>query len=105
MNEPQPVQLAQRPHLSPKENFLRLETYANELRNLSRNITVHTALTYALAEYATNNPSSERLAGAQDFIDTFLNLAEPKSQPRSPFPDKRLTPISTDLPQPPQGKK
>jgi hypothetical protein len=96
MSEPATTQPPTRPHLSPKENFLRLETYANELRILSRNVTVHTALTYALAEYATNYPSSERLAGAQDFINIFLNLAEPKSEPRGAFPDKRLTPPSAE---------
>lgn len=106
VNEPQITQAPKRPQLSPKENFLCLETYANELRKLARNETVHTALTYALAEYANTKPSAEKISGALELIDTFLNLAEPKSPPRDPFPDKRLKVISNDPPNlPPQLKK
>jgi hypothetical protein len=63
-----------------------------------------TALKYALAEYATSNPSSEQLKGAQDFVKVLLSLAEPKSEPRGAFPDKRLTSIPLE-PQLPQVKK
>lgn len=105
MSEPQITQPTARPQLSPKENFLKLETYANELRSLSRNVTLHTALTYALAEYAFSKPGTEQVKGALDFIDVFLNLAEPKSAPRSPFPDKRLSSIPTEPQLPQQGKK
>jgi hypothetical protein len=96
MSEPATTQPAQSPRIDPKENFLRLEEYVNQWRQISRNIVTHTAITYALAEYANSKPSSEQMKGAFDFIDTLLNLAEPKSPPRAPFPDKRLTPVPFD---------
>jgi hypothetical protein len=107
MSEPATTQPAPNPVLSPKENFLQLEEIAKGWRNVVRSSLTTTALTYALAEFATDNPSSEQLAGTQNFIKVLLNLAEPKSPPRSPFPDKRLSPISnedTDRKKP-EGKK
>lgn len=64
-----------------------------------------TALTYGLAEYATNNPSAERLSGAQEFIKVLLNLAEPKSPPRGAFPEKRLVPPAEVMPPRGEDKK
>lgn len=96
MSEPATTQPAPNPVLSPKENFLQLEESAKGWRNVVRNNLTTTALTYALAEFATDNPSSEQLAGAQNFIKVLLNLAEPKSAPRGPFPDKRLSPIAPE---------
>jgi len=105
MSEPATTQPAQSPRIDPKENFLRLEEYANQWRQVSRNVVTHTAITYALAEYASKHPTSEQSKGAMDFIDTLLNLAEPKSAPRSPFPDKRLTAIPSEPQLPPTPKK
>lgn len=104
MSEPQTTQPAPNPRIEPKSNFLRLEDYANQWRQVSRNVVTHTAITYALAEFANTKPSSEQMKGAFDFIDTLLNLAEPKSPPREPFPDKRLTSIPLEPQLPPQKK-
>ena len=91
MSEPATTQPAT-PRLSPKEGFQNLTAYANDWRGISRSDITHTALTYALAEYASQKPSSEQMKGALDFIDIILHLAEPKGEARGAFPDKRLTP-------------
>lgn len=101
MSEPQITQPAPPPVLSPRDLFLTLPETAPAWRNFVRNIHTVTALTYALAEYATSNPSSEQLSGAQNFIKVLLNLGEPKAPPRGSFPEKRLTPPPE--PQPPKA--
>lgn len=90
MSEPATTQPPAPPRFSPKDLFLGLTDIPGGWRNVSRSNVMATALTYAMAEYSTTNPSSEQLKGAQAFIDTLINLAEPKGQPRPPFPDKRL---------------
>lgn len=90
MSDPATTQPAAPPRLSPKDLFLGLTEIPGGWRNVSRSNVMATALTYALAEFATTCPSSEQMKGAQNFVDIFLNLAEPKGQPRPPFPDKRL---------------
>lgn len=104
MSEPQTTQPAPPPHLSPKDQFLADEQRASAWRNLMRQSTVHTGLTLALAEfcYSTPEPSADQIRAVKIFIETALNLAEPKTQPRAAFPDKRLSnPTLT----PPEQKK
>lgn len=102
MSEPQTTQPAPPPHLSPKDQFLADEQRASAWRNLMRQSTVHTGLTLALAEfcYSTPEPSADQIRAVKIFIEIALNLAEPKSPPRSGFPDKRLssTPPATEPP-------
>lgn len=98
MSEPQPTQPAPRPQLSPKEGFLGLDKVPDTWRGTVRSNIFTTTLIYALAEYATLNPSSEQMKGAQDFLKVLLTLAEPKSEPRGAFPDKRLSPVSPEVP-------
>lgn len=89
------------PHLSPKERFLAREDDASKWRQFSRSDLLMNVLTYSLAEFCiVGNPSAEQIKAVRDFIETTLNLAEPKSPTRSGFPDKRLssTPPATEPP-------
>lgn len=96
MSEPQTT-LPPAPVFSPKDNFLKLESTSQAWRNVVRNDHTATALTYALSEYATSNPTAEQISGVQSFIKVLLGLAEPKSPARGAFPDKRLVPPSETL--------
>jgi hypothetical protein len=93
MSEPQPTQPATPPRLSPKEQFLHLEDAAAKWRGLARGDLHCTVLTYAFAEFALSSPepSSEQIRAVRNFIETLLNIAEPKSPPRGAFPERRLT--------------
>lgn len=90
MSEPATSQMPAVPRLSPKDKFLALEIYANQWRQMVRSDVLQTALTYALAEYATCHPGSEQLKGAHEFIDLLTSMAEPRPQSRGMFPDKKL---------------
>lgn len=97
MSEPQTTQSALPPHLSPKEQFLSIEDVSNKWRSMARAELFLTVLTYSFSEYAlTQEPTAEQIRGVRNFIETLLNLAEPKSPPRAPFPDRRLTPIAPE---------
>lgn len=105
MSEPQTTQTPPRPHLSPKDGFLGLEEISSTWRKTVRSNVMATALTYALAEFSTSNPSSEQSKGAQDFIKVLISLAEPKSQPPGAFPDRRLVPFDENQPPKAEEKK
>lgn len=93
------------PHLSPKDQFLQRTLQAEEWRKVSRSELLLNVLTFGLAEYAINNsPTADQIKAVRDFIETTLNLAEPRKGQRSPFPDKRLTPAS-ETPQTPKEEK
>lgn len=93
MSEPQTTLPPLPPHLSPKERFLNLEESSKAWRTMARSDLMATALTHGFAEFAlsTPEPNSDQIRAVRNFIDTLLNLAEPKSPPRAPFPDKRLS--------------
>ena len=104
MSEPATTQIPPVPCLSPKDVFLALQQAPESWRSAVRNDITQKAITFAFAEYAASNPPADRLKGAIDFIETLFNLAEPKSQPRPQFPDRRLTSPET-LPSTPEKKK
>lgn len=78
--------------LSPKKRFQEEhpET-ATQFRTMVVGSQFHEALTAAFTEWIWKSaPSSERIYGARDFIQTFLNIAEPE-EPLPAYPVRRLT--------------
>jgi len=79
------------PHLSSKERFLSQTEVAKQWRDMSRSDLLLNVLTHSLSEYClTNTPTQEQVKAVRDFIDTTLNLGEPRPSPRAPFPERRL---------------
>lgn len=95
------------PLLSPKDQFLTKTLEAEEWRKVSRSSLLLTVLTFSFSEYALSNaPSAEQIKAVRDFIQTTLNIAEPRKGERAPFPDKRLTVPSSETPsEKKEGKK
>jgi hypothetical protein len=109
MSEPATTLPPLPPHLSPKSRFLSLEESAKAWRTLARSDLMTTALTHGFAEFALSSPepTAEQIRAVRNFMDTLLNLAEPKSPPPTPFPDKRLSPMPSEATdkKPSEGKK
>lgn len=96
-----PATPPQPPFLSPKDQFLTRTLEAEEWRKVSRSSLLLTVLTFSLSEYALGNaPSAEQIKAVRDFIQTTLNIAEPRKGERTPFPDKRLTAPSSEITSP-----
>jgi hypothetical protein len=72
--------------LDPKAQLLSDSNLAREIRTTMGSDQLHRAAACALASYAMQNPGSERIAGANSFIQVMLNIAEP-NPPVSVVPD------------------
>jgi hypothetical protein len=63
--------------LQPTELFKQDEALARSWRDEVRKRAFHEAATYTLAKIALDGASTEQLAGAKKFLQTFMNCAEP----------------------------
>lgn len=79
--------------ISPKGQYLALrKAEAEGFSKLIAETEFKSALVYAYAEFAMTCPNPDQLAGANQFIRTFLNIADPESQQKFPSKDlKTLT--------------
>lgn len=90
--------------LSAKSQFLSNDTWLKEHADLINSEAFSRGVTHALAEYASMQPSSEQLAGANRFLEIFTALASKPAPVSNSLTAPRLRPPE-QLPSQLQPKK
>ena len=83
----------------PKDLFLESEDRRKAHFAIVKSEAFEEAVVFAMADYASDNPTAEQLTGVNRFLDRFIHLAEKEEERVSPFAAPRLTPPELLVPE------
>lgn len=91
--------------LQPRKLFTDQTEIAKEFGLMAHSTALHSAVTHAMFQYASFNPTQEQLSGVNTFLQIFLNLAEPEAeQPKFPDKARQLKHDTSNSAKPPEKK-